>query len=698
MEFRKLWEIIWRRKWIIIQAFFVISLTAIVGSFLVTPIYETSSKVFVKTSETASSLMSSIGLSNLSSLVGVSSDTEIDNYIELSTLDPILKEVISQLQLRSRDGDLMTPDELRESNIISSIIFPKPNVKVEQVEDTDLIEITVTSPDTKEAAMIGNTLANLFIEENLKQRREEYGSARRFIEGQIKLAKADYLDLLQEIKAFKIAEKTIDISEEIKLAIAKMGDLMKEKEDNIIDISETKARLETLKAQLERGNGQGVSSLAISENPQIEEIKKRLSEFELQLAGMLTEKTQNHPDIISLKNKIVKAREELSKEVGVYQKSSQNLESLERDLAALEVHLKGVNADINKYMSMLYTIPDKAFREAQLTLKLNAKKEIYSSLLEYLYQIGVAEAMTLSDIRLVEHATEPDIDAPKSPNKILNGIVGVFLGLMFGFGIAFLVDYMDDRIRSSDDAKELGLTFLGTVPKFRRKESPLISQRDPRDPITESYRTIRNSLKFISLDKSVNSFLITSSLENEGKSTTVINLAISITREEKQVLIMDTDLRRPSFHEIFGVSNSTGVSSILAEEAKLDDAIKRTDVEGLSVLTSGPIPPDPGRMIESQKMKQLIKDVTQQYDIVILDSPPILIANDSIILTGYVDGCILVLESRKITRRVLTQGLELLKQANIQLTGAVLNKLKIERGGYYYSYYYKSGYYKGKRK
>jgi succinoglycan biosynthesis transport protein ExoP len=331
-------------------------------------------------------------------------------------------------------------------------------------------------------------------------------------------------------------------------------------------------------------------------------------------------------------------------------------------------------------------------------MKLSVVQEVYSSLLEYLYKIGVAEAMTISGIRLVEPAIELNIDNPTSPNKMLNGILGILIGLIFGFGLAFLLDYMDDTIRTSDDTKNQGLVLLGTIPRFRRKESALISLRDPKDIVTESYRTIRNSIKFASLDKPINSLLVTSSIENEGKTVTVVNLGISITHEGKKVLLVDADFRKPAMHKIFGLANSIGITNILAEEAKPGDAIKETDIEGLSLLLSGPIPPDPGGIVESEKMRRLIEDLGQQYDITILDSPPILVINDVMVLARYVDGAIITLEAGKITRRALSQARELLKQANIQVVGAILNKLRIERGGYYYSYQYKSSYYKDQGK
>ena len=696
MELKIIWEIIWRRKWIIIQAFLIISLTAIIGSVLLPPVYETSAKVYSKTSDTQSSLLSSIGLQDVK-LKGGKQDVETETRMELAIVNPVLEEVISRLQLRAKDGTLMKPSELKKSKFIVSSIFPQPYVELEIVEDTDLIEIKAQSPDPEEAALIANTLAEVYIEHNLSEMKEEYRSAKGFIEDQIKLTKVDYFNVLNEIKQFKLAEDTVDLETETRVNIEAMVDLMKKKEDNINNISDARAKIETLNTQLSKQSETVVSSSAINENSQIEKLKSILTDLELELAGMLTEKRPDHPDVAAIKEKIARTRDELKTEISVFQETSTTLQSLERELAALEAQSKNIDTNIKSHVSLLRAMPHKLFRESQLELKYNVSQDLYSSLLENLYQVGIAEAMAISDIRLVEAAIVPDIDKPDSPNKVLNSIMGMFLGMMFGFGLGFLVDYLDDTIKTPQEAKDQGLLFLGSVPKFRRSDDPIISQRDPKDPVSEAYRTIRNSLKFASLDKSIKSLLITSSVENEGKTTSVANLGISITREGKKVLLIDTDLRRPTIHELFGVSNLIGITTILAEEAKSGEAIKETDIEGLSLLTSGPVPPDPGRLVESAKMKQLIKDLGQQYDIVILDSPPILLSNDVVMMAGYVDSSIMIMESGKTSMRAFSQARELLKQANIEPIGIILNKVRIERSGYHY-YYYKSGYQKGRNK
>jgi polysaccharide biosynthesis transport protein len=686
MEIRKLLGIIWRRKWIILQAFLVVFLTAVIGSHLVTPVYESSAKTLIKTSTTASSLLANIGLEDLSSILS-STETDLDTYIELGTVAPLLESVIEKLQIRDGSGRLMKPDRLKRKSILSAIL-PHPYVEISQIEDADLLEIKAISSDPEETAMIANTLAEIFIQDNLMRIRQEYTNARSFIEERIQLERANYLSALETIKDFQLRENTVDLETETKLGLNKIVELMKEKEDNIIDLAEVSAKIKTLKSQFERHKKIPVSNIAIRENPQIEELSKTLSVLEVQLAGELAEKTPEHPEIKALSEKIQKTREELRVQTKISQESSVELEALERDLAALEVHLEGVNADIRRYTSMLETIPEKGTQLAQLQLKLTINEKLYSSLLEYLYQIGIAEAMTVSDVTLVEPAVAPEPSHPKGPNKMLNSLMGAFLGLILGLGLAFLINHLDDTLKTPEDIKGYGLILLGTVPMFRRRERGLISGSDPKGYVSESYRTVRNSLKFISLDKRMKTIVVTSCLENEGKTTTLVNLGISLCRDGKSVLIIDADLRKPRMHEVLGSrENSVGISTVLSGEATATQAIQHTHVEGLHLLSSGPVPPDPGSMVESEKIRQLIRDLSPDYDVVLLDTPPILAAGDAVVLAKDADAMLLVLESERITRRSLSQCLDLLKRAGVHPAGAILNKYRIMQRSTYYRYY-----------
>jgi capsular exopolysaccharide synthesis family protein len=275
-----------------------------------------------------------------------------------------------------------------------------------------------------------------------------------------------------------------------------------------------------------------------------------------------------------------------------------------------------------------------------------------------------------------------------SPNRLLNGILGLILGLVFGVALAFIVEYVDDSVRTTDDVKEFKpVALIGAVPRFKEK-IPLISGRDPNDPLYESYRKIRNYLKFVD-EKPLGSLLITCAGPGEGKSTTVVNLGISVAREGKRVVIVDSDLRRPVIHTYLDLSNEVGLSDLLQGTAPMDQTIQPTPIHGLSAITSGSHPPDPGGLIESDPMRRLMGELRDRFDLVIMDSAPLLVKSDALILARYVDGTIVVVESGRTPRHAIYEMMEILAGANVQPVGFVLNKLPIERGGSYYQHYYR---------
>jgi capsular exopolysaccharide synthesis family protein len=407
-----------------------------------------------------------------------------------------------------------------------------------------------------------------------------------------------------------------------------------------------------------------------------------LTDLRIELAEAKSELTEKHPKVRTLKKQVQIAEAELEQEIGIYKVLAPQLEELDRQIASLEAHLRGVDADIEKYSKMIGFISDKGFKQANLDLNLDVTQTVLGTLLDYQYQVGIAEATTLSEIRVVDPAVKPTY--PVSPNKLLNTLLGVFLGLMCGVGLAFLREYLDDAIRTEVDVREFKpIALIGSIPQFERKSTPLISSMDTNDPLYESYRHIRTSLKFIS-DKRLRSLLVGCANPGEGKTTTVVNLGISLSHEGKRVAIVDMDLRRPSIHNVLDLPNEVGVVDVLEGKAEIDEAIQPTDTPGLSVITSGPMSSDPGKLIESAQMEPFILALEDRFDTVILDSAPLLVKTDFLILASYVDGTIVLLESGRTTRQNIDEIMETLEKGNIKPLGFVLNKLSPDKGRYYY--------------
>jgi len=262
---------------------------------------------------------------------------------------------------------------------------------------------------------------------------------------------------------------------------------------------------------------------------------------------------------------------------------------------------------------------------------------------------------------------------------MLNGVLGLFVGLLFGTGLAFAMEYRDDTIRTADDVKQFRpIALMGTVPRFKLKRPCLISAKDANDPLYESYRRIRN---YPTLDEeAVRSLLITSAGPEEGKSTTAVNLGVSFTRQAKKVLIVDMDLRRPNLHSYFDLQNDVGISDVLQGKSSAKEAIQETRV--------GSSFPDPAVLIDSDQMGQLIADLKTRFDVVIIDSAPMFVKSDALVMAKYVDGSIIVLASEKTTRRAVNELLDVLTKAHIEPLGFVLNRFAIDKGKYFYHQYY----------
>jgi capsular exopolysaccharide synthesis family protein len=227
---------------------------------------------------------------------------------------------------------------------------------------------------------------------------------------------------------------------------------------------------------------------------------------------------------------------------------------------------------------------------------------------------------------------------------------------------------------------------------FERKdfENIFVVQNDPKSPISEAFRTLRTNIKFSSLDKPIKTLLITSPIPEAGKSSVAINLALTMAEDKKKVILIDADLRKPVIHKIFKQDNKKGLTNILVEDKNIKEVMRKmSDVEpNLYFIPSGPIPPNPSELLGSNRMKELLKELQEQADFVIFDSPPVIAVTDALVLATQVDGVVLVLDFGEVTREAAKQTKELLEKVKANILGVVLNKIDMEKEGQYYPYYY----------
>lgn len=294
------------------------------------------------------------------------------------------------------------------------------------------------------------------------------------------------------------------------------------------------------------------------------------------------------------------------------------------------------------------------------------------------------------DVSIVEAATTPSV--PVKPHVLLNTMMAAAIGLLLAAGVALLIEYLDDTVKSPEDLEANGLASLGGVARFSRPKAPqenLVAGSGSQRHFSEAYRVLRTNVQFSTIDRPGQTLLVTSANPGEGKSTTAANLALVMAQAGKKVVLVDSDLRRPSVHRLFGLSNEQGLTNLLlSTQTNVNGYAQHTRFDNLAVVTSGPLPPNPSELLASRRLDSIVENLKTQADIVVFDSPPILAVTDATILASKVDGTMLVIDSGKTRSQALQRAKDALVRSKTHLLGAVLNKLKRRGGGYYYHYYY----------
>jgi len=680
MEFLKLWEIVVRRKWLIVVTFVVFLAAVIAGTYLATPIYEARAKLLVEPSASLSSLMSNLGLT----AAGVprqptTTEETYETEIALAQIRPLLEKLISDLSLKDKDGEAMKPEDLIDPSVLN-IVFVEPSLEVERYEESDILEIVSSSKSPAEAAKMSNELAKFFIEDRLEQTRKEYKATRAFIENRITEIKEKYYASLLEKRDFMIQEETIDLSLESTSLVQRISTLESSLRDSEVAVAQAEQSIVLLQEKLGKGE---YASAAV-----IDQLETALSDMLVELSGKTVQYTLKDPDVSALNQQIDTLRKMLKertqivfgdKEMSIapiYALMMTNLKDAYITKKTEEIKSDLLKRFIDTAKGDLIKIPSKVMKNAQLELASSNYQTVYANLLQYLTEVGVAESVTISNIRLVEPAAEPDPEKPDFPNYVLNWILGVVRGVFFAFSLALFMEYIDNTIKSPADLESCGFTFLGSIPglrSFRRKR--LISKTDSNDPVYEAYRKVLSNIHFAGLDKPPKKLLITSIDPKAGGSTVAVNLGILCAKEGKKTLLIDTDLRRPNLHRLCGCTNEEGLTSILLENKEIENVVRKSRIDGLSILPAGPAPSDPGLLLKSGQIRDLIGKLEKEYDILILDSAPLLIKSDAIILKNYADDMVLISRSKSTTSHAISQVAGSLKNAQIKPIGIILNCL-----------------------
>lgn len=363
-------------------------------------------------------------------------------------------------------------------------------------------------------------------------------------------------------------------------------------------------------------------------------------------------------------------------------------------MQSLRSELDRIQADIDATEASLTQITDLSTEAAQsertrLEEQLTRYRDSYTSLLKSFEEVRLADAQAATSISVVE-AARPNVN-PVAPKTLQNMLLAVLVGVILALGIVFLLDHLDDTVKTMDGVQQaIQTSTLASIPhvKAMKLEGPLMMTPDHYATEVEAYRMLRVNIGFASIDREIRTLLVTSGSPGEGKSTTAANLAVAIAQTGKRVILVDTDLRRPTLLRMFHKQGVRGfTNALLVSEGDVERYLLPTEVPTLSLLPSGPLPPNPTELLGSQRMADLVASLKQHADIVIFDSPPVLNVADAAVLVRHCDATILVARAAKTSVSALKRTHDQLVQTGTKLLGIVLNDVAVSRSKYYYTYY-----------
>jgi capsular exopolysaccharide synthesis family protein len=426
-------------------------------------------------------------------------------------------------------------------------------------------------------------------------------------------------------------------------------------------------------------------------NDLIKEIKRMNVVLYNRMSELSRKYGKNHPQMVAInseledlkKRKAVEARRVVNSLKNEYQIAVAKEESLKKALALQKQETLALNK--------------KAVQFGVLKRQAESSRQLYELLVKRFKETSLTEEMKTGNIRVIDRAEVPGY--PVRPRKQRNILLAMVVGLFFGIGMAFLLEYLDNTIKLPEEVTDfLRVPYLGPVPAFpmdgslNEMPSRLISVHSPKSNASEAYRGLRTRLLLSSADTKLRVIMIAGAGPFEGKTITSANLAVTMARSHQPVLLIDGDMRRPDLHKIFRIPHNKGLSGILAGTDTPEDAIVETSVEGLHLLPVGSIPPNPAELIGSKTMERFITGLKEKFEIIIIDTPPLTAVTDAVALSQYVDGVMLVSRTGITPRRVVKNCIEQLQAVNANILGVVLNGVSTGKDRYYYSPYY-YGYY-----
>ncbi len=711
---REYLRVLIKRKWLVFSCLAIIFGVVALATMRSTRIYDATGSIAInKTDPAILNLKDSAG--------GGASDyydpTDLDTEVRILRSDLLALQVIKQLNLDKRPDfggsaeapatslglttDVLQPDSEKTTALLATF---KGGLRVALIPNTRIIEIHYRSPDKNLAASVVNTLISTYIEQNFKTRFESTMQASDWLSKQLVDLEMKVQTSQEKLVQYQKEHEILGIDEKQNITTSKLDELNKE----LTAAESDRMEKESVYRLVQSGDPDTAAAAAVSaggsssSSSLMEKMRAQEADLKIQIAQLGTQFGASYPRVVQLNTQLKEVDAQLQSEMTkvVSRVRSGYLASLQHE-SMLRQALENQKQEANK-------LNESAIEYSLLKRDVESYRTLYEGLMEKLKEAGVTAGLRSNNIRSVDKARVPTY--PSEPNVPRNLTFALALGLSTGIGLAFLLEGIDNTVRTPEQAQAISaLPSLGMIPmgskgsleatarRFSvassREAVELVTQARPQSQMAESYRALRTSLLLTSLGGPPKVILVTSALPQEGKTTTSINTAIVLAQKGTRVLLIDADLRRPSIHKTLGMGPKTGLSNVLTGNATLQQAVVRsTLMPTLFVLPAGTPPPNPAELLASSNMKDILAELREQYDHIIVDTPPTLSVTDAVVMSTRADAVVLVIRSGQTTKQALRRSRDILLQVNARVAGVLLNAVDLTSPDYYYYYEYQGKY------
>jgi capsular exopolysaccharide synthesis family protein len=599
----------------------------------------------------------------------------------------------SPLIEQNQEIDISAEESKRLSPIVKTLLA---GITVEQVPDTRALKVSFTHTDPQIAANVANGVAKDFIERNFKRQTERYTNTSdwldkttRELEAKVQRADKELADYMRDHNLYSVDEKETLTS-----------DKLSRMHQQVIQAEANRIMKESMYEQVKAGKTDKLPEEFT--DAKIADRQKKLEELQIRAAQLDEKFGPENPNVLDTKKQIAVLQTQITASIkALEEKVKVDYDRALREERSLVEALERAKSEASQQNQSLIQF-------GILKENLETAKKLYTDLLQKYNHSQIQRAEQQNNMNYIEPAEIPG--GPIGPFRLRIIIMAFFMGLLGGVIVAFTLNYLDNTVKTVEDINRYTqLPALGVIPKMIRENPRNGSQKqiaiggnasqlvafDKRSTAAEAYRALRTSVLLSSAGTPPKILLVTSGQPGEGKTTTIVNSGISLAQLGASVLIIDCDLRKPAVHKFFDIDNTRGLSTYLSRDIPIDSVIQNVSIKNLSIIPSGAIPPNPAELVSSERMRDMLKTLSEKYDHILIDSPPLINVTDPVILSTLVNGVILVVQGGRSKREVVRRARQELANVGAKIFGVVLNNVDLRREGYdyYYHYRYYSDYY-----